>query len=575
MDHFEFVHKMTKSALDHVKEQPPQMLADGGDIVHASNTPNGSLDTQLNGPQTIASGNAGNPNQGLLGGIGGLLGLNNTFQPTAININPGTNQAQLNQAYNGTQTALGQNQGIANTLNPGIASGANTEDILAGQLANQANGIGPNPAQAELNQATGQNIAQTAALLAGQRGAGGNAGLIGEQAARMGAGTQQQAVGQGATLQAQQQIAAQQQAANLAATRINQGQNAAQGISQQQQNEQNILQGANTGANNAAVSAQGSLNNTNAQIASGNTQSRAGLFGGIASGISSALPMVGALFAHGGLVRMDKGGNVLDQEHRDKIPTDNFALPGRRYPIHDVSHARNALARVSQYGTSSEKKRVKEAVSKKYPEIQMKAEGGRVEKAVGNDDSASKCTTLRPNTGWGAIIQCDADGGPIIGNPLAGSGGIQPQSFVGQWLNSNIPTGGAQPSITNGPEMGESPDLSEPLGDLGSSIHDFHPSSSNGSGAETGGAGASISADSARPAMMPFEKGGKVSGKAKVNHDSLNNDVVPADVAGGGKAMLTPGELIVDLDTMKDPGPIGKMARALAKHIESKKNKHA
>jgi hypothetical protein len=54
---------------------------------------------------------------------------------------------------------------------------------------------------------------------------------------------------------------------------------------------------------------------------------------------------------------------------RNKISGSNFALPGRRYPIADASHARNALARVSQHGTSEEKAKVRAAVHRKYPGI--------------------------------------------------------------------------------------------------------------------------------------------------------------------------------------------------------------
>jgi hypothetical protein len=54
---------------------------------------------------------------------------------------------------------------------------------------------------------------------------------------------------------------------------------------------------------------------------------------------------------------------------RNKISGSNFALPGRRYPIEDASHARNALARVSQHGTSEEKAKVRAAVHRKYPGI--------------------------------------------------------------------------------------------------------------------------------------------------------------------------------------------------------------
>lgn len=52
---------------------------------------------------------------------------------------------------------------------------------------------------------------------------------------------------------------------------------------------------------------------------------------------------------------------------RKKIKGSNFALPGRRYPIEDASHARNALARVSQFGTPSEKAEVRAKVHHKYP----------------------------------------------------------------------------------------------------------------------------------------------------------------------------------------------------------------
>ncbi len=54
---------------------------------------------------------------------------------------------------------------------------------------------------------------------------------------------------------------------------------------------------------------------------------------------------------------------------RRHIPPGDFALASRRYPIEDRSHARNALSRVSQYGTPSEKARVRAAVHAKYPGI--------------------------------------------------------------------------------------------------------------------------------------------------------------------------------------------------------------
>lgn len=52
---------------------------------------------------------------------------------------------------------------------------------------------------------------------------------------------------------------------------------------------------------------------------------------------------------------------------RDAIPSKKFALPGRRYPIEDRSHAANALSRVSQNGTPAEKAEVRSKVHKAYP----------------------------------------------------------------------------------------------------------------------------------------------------------------------------------------------------------------
>jgi hypothetical protein len=73
-----------------------------------------------------------------------------------------------------------------------------------------------------------------------------------------------------------------------------------------------------------------------------------------------------------------RGGRLTAAE-RHKMPSSEFALPGRgegqggkgsgSYPINDASHARNALARVSQHGSPAEQKRVRAAVHRKFPDI--------------------------------------------------------------------------------------------------------------------------------------------------------------------------------------------------------------
>ena len=67
----------------------------------------------------------------------------------------------------------------------------------------------------------------------------------------------------------------------------------------------------------------------------------------------------------------------LSFQRRTKLKKSAFAIPGKKtadnpagrggYPIPDASHARNALARVSQYGSSSEKAQVRAKVHAKYP----------------------------------------------------------------------------------------------------------------------------------------------------------------------------------------------------------------
>lgn len=65
-----------------------------------------------------------------------------------------------------------------------------------------------------------------------------------------------------------------------------------------------------------------------------------------------------------------KAAKELTARGRKQISESNFVFPKeRRYPIHDASHARNALARVSQHGTPAEQEAVRKAVKAKYPGI--------------------------------------------------------------------------------------------------------------------------------------------------------------------------------------------------------------
>lgn len=67
----------------------------------------------------------------------------------------------------------------------------------------------------------------------------------------------------------------------------------------------------------------------------------------------------------------------LSAKGRKQISNSNFALPGRRYPIHDLSHARAALRMVAAHGTPEEQKKVRGAVFRKYPQLKQQANTAR------------------------------------------------------------------------------------------------------------------------------------------------------------------------------------------------------
>lgn len=59
----------------------------------------------------------------------------------------------------------------------------------------------------------------------------------------------------------------------------------------------------------------------------------------------------------------------LTAKGRKQLASKEFALPGRRYPIENAAHARNALSRVSANGDAEEKAIVRRKVHAKFPRI--------------------------------------------------------------------------------------------------------------------------------------------------------------------------------------------------------------
>lgn len=62
---------------------------------------------------------------------------------------------------------------------------------------------------------------------------------------------------------------------------------------------------------------------------------------------------------------------LLNAAQRDALPDHAFALPGRRYPIHDINHAKAALSRVAANGTPHEEAVVRMRVASRYPNMHM------------------------------------------------------------------------------------------------------------------------------------------------------------------------------------------------------------
>lgn len=179
---------------------------------------------------------------------------------------------QLMQALNNSNQVYGQQQNLGN------------------MLMAQSQGQGPNPAQLQYQQNTQQAIQNSAGLLASQRGL--NPALAARMASQNAAQMQGSAAQSAATLQAQQQLASQNQLQSLYGTMGN-----------QQLSQQGAINTANLGA--AKI---------NADVAAGNAANAAKQGGGLINGIGAAIGL-----SHGGPV---PGRPILsgDSPRNDTVP---------------------------------------------------------------------------------------------------------------------------------------------------------------------------------------------------------------------------------------------------------------
>lgn len=205
--------------------------------------------------------------------ISNAFGANSGFSPGGGNAQQQKYIDTANTNYNQANTGLNQ---------------------LAQMLQAQAAGNGPNLANQNLQNFTGQNVANQAALMAGQRGASANPALIARQAAMQGAGIQQQAAGQAASNVLAQQLAAQQQLGGVYGT-------------------QGSLANQNYATTSGAVN---SANQIGSEQSLGNAKTNSGILGGVANAVGS----VTGLFAAGG--EIDKTESL-----RAKLPSSHSRIP--------------------------------------------------------------------------------------------------------------------------------------------------------------------------------------------------------------------------------------------------------
>jgi hypothetical protein len=398
------------------------------------------------------------------------------------------------------------------------------ESALGNTLASEAAGVGMSPADVKAQQLNENAIKSNAGTIASMKGI--NPALAARLAATSGAQMQQQAAGQGAERLSEQQLATQQALANLYGAQANQA-----------GGQQNTLQNALASYNNAQVGATSNQNNVNAGVAAQNASTAGGLVGGALSGIS------GGLFAKGGVVP-----KVLPKVQ--KFADGGAANWGFNMPNFGASDMTSKY--ISGGGQALQK-----GLSGLLAPM-LKGIGGNGGEQS-DDEAQEGYLDADAQLGIGGVdnkeVQAPAAGGPGVYAPMAPGedpfAGKMPVYQEGQVNPDFAADGGVISEVEKLAPLaliakgGVIPDHLHHMAKI------YHP-------------------DFANKNRSLKSKGGKVPGKNEVSaaKNNYGNDKVPA--------MLSPGEVVIDHETLHDKGPIGKAARMVADAIESrnKSGKH-
>jgi hypothetical protein len=448
-----------------------------------------------------------------MGAIGGLTGLaggangSGFAGPAGTNINAGVTNEQLQQSYTGNQAALNQQQALVQALQ--AQNGLGNQSAVYNQLQGVANGTGANPAAAQLAQATGANTANQAALMAGQRGAGQNVGLLARQASQQGAANQQAAAGQAATMQANQSLNALGQMGNLATTQAGQQIAGVQGLTSAQQNEQNILQGANSAANNANVAMQSNINNANAGLAGGEMTAQNNLISGVGNGLAGAVaPKANA---YGGVIKGYADGTTYVSGNDATISSPSTAGAPNAVTFGANSGAYNvATPSTGITATSGPKSALGKSMSSPESAPQNgvfqagqwvgSALGSGLKSLFGSGDANASNPSVSSSDAWASAM----------GAPGTTNANGQPNSQATYDMYQSMPNPPATPKMAKG---GKVPAMVSP-GERYLPPNEVEKV--------------------AKGQKDPEKAGVKIPGKAKVKGDSLKNDTVPATLEEGG-----------------------------------------
>lgn len=548
------------------------------------------------------------------------------YRAGAGNIAQAATPGQAQEQYQQAQEALKQQQAFAQALQSQGTQGMAAQTNLGQQLSAQAQGLGPNPAQAMLAQQTAANTANQAALMAGQRGSSQNAGLLARQAAQQGAATQQQAVGQAATMQAQQQLAAQQALQNLSATQIGQQAGATQAYTGATQAEQQNILNAIAQQNAATVGMQSNINQANAAIQGVTAGLQGQLFGGLLQGAAAGMadggevPNLKENYDQGGMIQTaiklapllmaNKGGKVQKMADGGLSGYDpsstRLAVPlSTASPNSAAQQAQQQSQPRSNLGKSIQSSKQAQAMPQQQSGINLGqnavqqggvALGSAVGKGVKNIfSSGSDAATQLPDAGpapeqpmaaYDTSVKSygiptdqftGAKGLPLSGKDASAS---EEQSPKFQLMQSPIESAKSRPDImsqldvsqmaawggaiyADGDEVQPDDQNNQPQNN-----QEFKKKLQQVGQSITKATGGNNPQQKARGGKInvgsKLKEGGHVPGKASVSGDSYKNDTV--------KALLSPGEVVIPRSVMHSKDPVNNAAKFVASILMRKKD---